>query len=170
MPPMSPLSSRARRILAVVALAAACALALAAASPELGRWWTLGDAVAIGPRGTAICVGGDCRQAGLGWLGGDELWRRAAVGVTAASLITTVALAALAGALLAGRRATLAAGASLTALGTAAVAGVVFVATFPGAAAFDATVSLGRGVLFHAAGLVAGAGAALTVLARRRRG
>ena len=146
-----------------LALLGAVALAVAV---QAAGWWSVGDGTAIGPTGTTACLGGECGRHGLDWIGGSELWRRAAVATTAAALIAAVALVALAGALAARRRGTLAAGATLTATLTAAVAGAVFVATFPGTTAVGSgrEASLGGGVVLFGAGVVVAIAAAVVVL------
>lgn len=149
-----------------LALLGACALAIAV---QGGRWWSVGEGLAIGPTGTKACLGGECGRHGLEWIGGTELWRRAAVATTAAALIAAFALVALAGSLAARRRGTLAAGATLTATLTAAVAGAVFVATFPGTDAISAgqPATLAGGALLYLGGVMVAVAASVVVLRQR---
>lgn len=166
---MTPFSARGRWIAAALALASAIVLAIAVTSPALGRWWSIGP-VAVGPGGSSACFGGSCEARGLEWLGGDAMFRQAAVAVSTASMVTTVLLIALAAALVSRRKGTLVAGATLTGSLTAAVAGVVFVATFPGTghlgAAADATID--RGAFLFAAAIVLAIVLAVVVLRRNR--
>jgi hypothetical protein len=157
------MSGRRRWIAVGLALAGAFAMAVAV---QAGGWWSVGDGTTIGPTGTKACMAGECGRHGLEWIGGSELWRRAAIATTAAALIAAFALVALAGALAARRRGVLAAGATLTATLTAAVAGVVFVATFPGTGAIGqgAPASLGLGALLFLAGVVVAVAAAVVVI------
>ena len=160
------MSARKRWIVVGLALVGAVALAIAV---QVGRWWTVGEGLAIGPTGTRACLGDDCGRHGLEWIGGSELWRRAAVATTAAALIAAFTLVVLAGALAARRRGTLAAGAALTATLSAAVAAVVFIATFPGTDRLGAgqPASLGGGALLYLAGVVVAVAAAVVVVRHR---
>jgi hypothetical protein len=157
------MTGRRRWIAVGLALLGATALAIAV---QGGGWWSVGDGTAIGPTGTKACMAGECGRHGLEWIGGSELWRRAAIATTAAALIAAFALVALAGSLAAKRRGTLAAGATLTATLTAAVAGVVFVATFPGTDAIGSgqPASLAGGALLFLAGVVVSIAAAVVVI------
>jgi hypothetical protein len=163
------MSARTRWIAVGLALLGACALAIAV---QGGRWWSVGDGLAIGPTGTKACFAGECGRHGLDWIGGSELWRRAAIATTAATLIAAFALIALAGSLAARRRGALAAGATLTATLTAAVAGVVFVATFPGTSALATgqPASLDRGALLYLFGVIVSVAVSVVVIRQRPAG
>jgi hypothetical protein len=158
-----------RWIIIALALAAAVALAFAVGSPVAARWWSVGDILAVGPNGTSACFGGECTRHELVWLGGGTLFRQAALATLAAALLDGLLLAALAAALASKRRGTLLAGASLTATGTAMVAGIVFVATFPGVGALGPghEASLGVGAIVFALGIVLAGSAAVLVLRRQ---
>lgn len=121
-----------RWILVGLAIVAATMVTIALSWP----WWSVGPSFGIGP------------GAEIDRIGGSTTFRQAAVGVSAGALVTVVALLALAGALAAKRKGTLAAGAVLTASATALVAGVVFVATFPTLA--GATIARGMIAYFGA--------------------
>jgi hypothetical protein len=157
-----------RWIIIALALAGAVALAFAVGSPVAARWWSVGDLLAVGPNGTSACFGGECTRHELVWLGGGTLFRQAALATLAASLLDALLLAALAAAIASKRRGTLLAGAALTATGTAAIAGIIFVATFPGAGVLGPghEASLGLGALVFALGVVLAAAAAVIVLRR----
>jgi hypothetical protein len=124
----APVSARNRWIVVAVALVAAVLLAIAV---QGARWWAAGD-VHVGPGGTQVCFDGGCRSQDLSWIGGSEMWRKAGLATMAGSLITTIALAFLAGSLAAKRTGRLAAGATLTATLTATTGGMLFLVRFPG--------------------------------------
>jgi len=163
---------RARWTIVGLALAGALALVFAVGSPRVASWWSVDDLLSVGPGGSTACFGGECSRHELVWLGGDAMFRKAALATVAAALISAVALLALAGALAAGRRAALAAGAALTATLTAAVAGIVFVATFPGVAALGPAhrAHLDLGAAVYALGLLLAGAAAVVVLRQRADG
>jgi len=153
--------SRFTRLGAIaLALAAACCLALAV---QGGRWWLIGDDVAIGPVSTEHCFGGTCQRGDLTWANGGDTWLRAGVAAYGGGLIAAAVLVALAGALAARRSGRLVAGVSAVAAVTALVPGAIFLATFPGV---DGAV-LGRGIWLFGAGLAAAIAAAVLVLSRR---
>lgn len=120
-----------RWIIIILALAAACAFAI---SVQMGRWWSIGDAgqVEIGPFGSRNCFQGDCRSAGLGWIGASEVWMRTGIATWAGGLVSMFVLVIAAGALAAKRTPRLVAKSALVAIVTAALAGGVFIAKFPG--------------------------------------
>ena len=63
---------RARWFIVGIAIVAAAAFAL---SVQAGRWWAVAG-FEIGPFGSYRCFGGECKAAGLGWIGGSERWMR----------------------------------------------------------------------------------------------
>jgi hypothetical protein len=137
-----------------VALVGAAALALASIEP----WWIAGEA-AIGPFGTHHCFGGDCQSTGLSWLGGTDLWMRAAVATRAAAVIASALLVLLAGALAARRVPRLVARTTIVALSAATVTGAYFVAKFPPPGGEHVAL----GPFLYAGGIVTGAVAAVLV-------
>jgi hypothetical protein len=138
-----------------LALVGAAALALS----SIEAWWVAGEA-AIGPFGTHHCFGGDCKSAGLMWLGGTDLWMRAGVATRAAALIGTALLVLLAGALAARRVPRLLGRTTIVALSAATVTGTYFVVKFPP----PGGEHMALGPFLYAAGIVAGAVAAVLVL------
>jgi hypothetical protein len=149
--------SPARWIAILLALVAALALAF---SVQGGQWWSVGDDVTVGPFGTVQCFGGQCRQAGHGWLQASGLWSRSAVATGAGGLMSVFVLVLAAAMVAAGRVPRLIAKMTLVALGTAVVAATTFVVKFPSLAG----AQLDRGAYLFAAGVVLGAAAAVTVL------
>jgi len=147
---------RSRFIPLALALLAASAFALAMQM----AWWTAAE-VSIGPFGSRHCFGGECRESGLGWIGGSDLWMRAGVAARAGGYIAMFVLVIVAGALAAKRVPTLMARAALVAIATVLVAGGYFAIAFPSLPA--ASVSTG---LFLFAGAV-GLGIAAAVLTLR---
>jgi hypothetical protein len=139
----------------VIALVAATSFALAVQS----AWWTIGE-VDIGPFGARHCFGGECRESGLAWIGGSDLWMRSAVATRAAGYIAMFVLLAFAGALAAKRQPKLAARGALAAIVTAAVCGGYFAAAFPGLGG----AGVARGVFLYAVAIVAGLAAVLMFL------
>jgi hypothetical protein len=144
----------------VLALVAASAFAI---SVQAGRWWTAGD-LQIGPFGSRACFGGECSARGLGWIGGGDLWLRSAIATGVAGLVAMLVLVGLAGAIAGGRAARLLAKTSLVAIATAAIAGVAFVARFPGAG--DAHLDIGAAL--YAIAIATGVAGAVTALRRSR--
>lgn len=147
--------SRRRIVIVALALLAAFGFALAMQSP----WWSAGEA-SIGPFGSRHCFGGECREAGLSWLGGTELWLRSGVAVTAAGYIAMFVLIVVAGAVAARRIPRVMAGSSIVAISTAAVSGGYFAIAFPPLP----SASIGRGVVLFAASIVTGLAAAVITL------
>src|SRR5688572_12420994 len=92
------MESRSRWPVVALALLGAFSFALAVQS----AWWTAGE-VAIGPFGARHCFGGECRESGLAWIGGSELWMRSAVATRAAGYIAMFVLLAFAGGIAAKR-------------------------------------------------------------------
>ena len=144
-----------RWIVVAFALVGASAFAL---SVQVG-WWSLVEA-SIGPFGTRRCFAGDCREAGLAWLGGGDLWMRSAVAARVAGYVAMAVLVGLAGAVAARRVPRLVARTSLVAIATAIVAGGYFFGAFPGLA--GAGIDLGAPLF--GVGIVAGIAAAVGVL------
>ena len=142
-----------------LALVAAAALAL---SIQGNAWWTI-DQVTVGPFGTIQCFSGECHQTGLGWLRASAMWSRSATATGAGGTIAGFALILLAGTIAAGRVPRLIAKTTLVALGTAVVAAVGFIVTFPPIG----EASLGAGAALFAAGIGLGAAAAILVLRTR---
>ena len=148
---------RSRLIPIVLALAAASAFAFAMQT----AWWTAGE-VSIGPFGSRHCFGGECRETGLAWLGGSELWLRAAVAVRAAGYISMFILVVVAGGLASGRIPRLMARASLVAILTAIASGGYFALKFPGG--LSGTESVGLGLILFIGAIVVGIAAAVITL------
>ncbi|MCB9571594.1 MAG: hypothetical protein H6709_05840 [Kofleriaceae bacterium] len=139
--------------------------ALLAIAVQAGRWWSVaGGDVTIGPLSSRTCMGGTCRDVGLGWLAGSGLWLRAGMATYGGGLIAGFALTAMAGALAAGRAGTLAAGSALVAVFTVTVAAAIFIATAPALPG----MGLARGVWLFGAGVVVSAGVAALVIKRGR--
>lgn len=147
---------KTRWVIVAFALAAATAFAI---SVWAGRWWSIGN-VEIGPFGSKQCFGGDCRPANLGWVGGSERWMRMGMATWAGGLIAMFVLMIVAGAVAARRRPVLAARTALVAIGTAVIAGVLFVAQYPGVDG----ASVDRGLFLFAVAVVLGAAAAIGAL------
>jgi hypothetical protein len=141
-----------------LALVGAAVLALS----SLEAWWVAGE-VAIGPFGSHHCFGGDCQSGGLAWLGGSDLWMRAAVATRAAALIGTALLVILAGALAARRVPRLVGRTTIVALSAATITGGYFLAKFPPLGGEHVAL----GPVLYAAGIVLGAVAAVLVLRTR---
>jgi hypothetical protein len=117
-----------------IALALGAAIALAFAV-QGGRWWIFEDGGvvgAIGPISTRHCMGGECKNGGLGWIGGDALWVRAGIATYVAGMVAAAIMVFVAAANAAGRIARLAASAGIVAAFTAAISGAGFVLMFPG--------------------------------------
>jgi hypothetical protein len=152
----APMTPRARWIATAAALAAACALSL---SVWVGQWWTIGE-VALGPRGTHHCFGGDCRASDLGWTGGSDLWMRSAIATWAGGLIAMFVLIAVAAAIVSRRVPRLLAKTALVALATATAAGTTFIAARP---SIDG-VAIGYGLVLFIVALAAGVVSAVIVL------
>src|SRR5262245_49802860 len=109
----------------VLAILAATAFAIAVQS----AWWGIGE-VGIGPFGSRHCFTGECRESGLAWIGGSDLWMRSAVASRAAGFIAMFVLLMFAGALAAKREPKLIARGVIAAIVTAAVTGAYFAAAF----------------------------------------
>src|SRR5436190_7370942 len=154
------MSARLRWVIVALSLAGATCLAIGA---QGGRWFWLGETIAVGPTGTMSCFNGDCKTSDLSALQADdsEVWRRAGLGTAAAGLLGAIALVAVGGSLAAKRSGKLAAGATLTASLTGAVASAVFVITRPST---DVPATIGRGVVIYAVGLVLALAVAVFVL------
>jgi hypothetical protein len=150
---------KARWIIVVLAVIAATAFAM---SVQGGRWWSIGE-VDIGPFGATQCFGGDCRPAGLGWLGGTARFERTGMATWAGALISAFVLLVLAAGVASRRIPKLAAKTVLVATFTALAAGVGFVVQFPG---LDGA-SLDRGLWLFVAGVACSVGAAIAVLRAR---
>jgi hypothetical protein len=146
---------RARWIALCLALVAGSAFALAVQSP----WWSAGE-VAIGTFGSRHCFAGECRTSGLAWIGASELWLRAGIAMRAAGFIAMFALLVLAAGLAARRAPRLVAGAVLTSIVTAMVAGGYFAVAFPGLGG----ASFARGLVMFGVAIVTGIVAAIIVL------
>ena len=147
----------ARWLFVLLALAAACAFAF---SVQLGCWWSIGD-VEIGPFGSKHCFGdGDCKVAGLGWIGASDRWMRLGMATWAGGLVSALMLVIMAARLASNRVPKLVAKSVLVALATASLAGTVFVATFPGVKG----ASLDRGAWLFAGAVIVALFAAIGVL------
>lgn len=154
------MQSRTRWIAVALALLAASSFALAVQS----AWWSIGE-VSIGPFGSRHCFGGECRESGLGWIGGSELWMRSAVASRAAGYIAMFVLLMFAGALAAKREPRLVARGTLAAIVTAVAAGAYFAIGFPGLNG----AGVGAGMFMFAVGIVLGVAAVVTFLRLARR-
>ena len=135
-----------------------------ALSVQGGRWWSLGD-VSVGPAGSPQCFGGECTTGGLSWVGGGDLFMRAAVATLAGGLICAVALIVLAAGTAAGRVPTLAAKTTIAAALTVGVAGAVFIGLYPGVPG----AGIDRGLPLFLVGVVGAVTAAVIVLRAARR-
>jgi hypothetical protein len=127
-----------------------------------GRWWSIGD-VSIGPYGSTHCFGGECKHAGLGWIGGTDRWMRTGVATWAGGVLTMLALLGVAGAVAARRVPRLAAKMTLVAIATTLVAGSLFIAQYPGIAGATSD----RGLWLFVVGVIAGIAATIPVLRAR---
>jgi hypothetical protein len=149
--PAAPVPASRRWLAIGVAIAGAVLLAIAV---QGGHWWQLhatelGD-VTIGPMSTHRCFGGDCKVVGLGWIGGTLGWARAGQAVYAGALCAAALLVFSAASLAARRVIRVVAKSGVVAAITAAVAGVAFVALFPGLEG----AALGRGLWLFVGGIV----------------
>jgi len=156
-PAVSVRAVKSRWLVIVLALGAACAFAF---SVQLGRWWTIGD-VEIGPFGSRHCFGtGDCKLAGLAWVGGGDRWMRLGMATWAGGLVTTFMLVVMSARLAANKVPKLVAKSVLVSIATASLAGTVFVATFPGVQG----ASIARGAWLFVVGIALALTAAIWVL------
>lgn len=137
-----------------LALLAASGFALAVQT----AWWEVAE-VTVGPFGSRHCFNNECRESGLSWIGGTDLWMRAAIASRGAGYIAMFALVFLAGAIAAKRIPVLIARMSIVSILTALAAGIYFFVAFPGIN----EASLGFGVFFFFAAAVAGIAAAVIV-------
>lgn len=145
-----------RWIIVLLALAAATAFAI---SVQTGRWWSVGD-VEIGPFGSKHCFDGDCRPAGLTWVGGTSRWARTGMGTWAGGLLSALVLAVMAAAVAARRVPKLAAKTALVSIGTTLLAGAWFIAQYPDVPGASAD----RGIVAFVIAIVLGATAAFVVV------
>jgi len=146
-----------RWIIIVLALASACAFAI---SVQMGRWWSIAGQVEIGPFGSRHCFQGECRSAGLGWIGASEVWMRTGIATWAGGLVSMFVLVIVAGALAAKRTPRLAAKSALVAIATATLAGIAFIAKFPGVDG----AHVDRGIYAFAAAIVIGVAAMIWIV------
>lgn len=153
---------RARWFIVGIAVAAAAAFAV---SVQAGRWWTVAG-FEIGPAGSYRCFAGECKSAGLGWIGGNERWMRTGTGVWAAGYLSMFTLLIVAAGVAGKRVPRLAAKVALVSIATGAATGALFVIQFPGVqgAAMD------RGLLLFGAAIALGAVACAAVLRARPKG
>jgi hypothetical protein len=149
---------RSRLLPLLLALVAASTFALAVQS----AWWSAGE-VTIGPFGARHCFGGECRESGLAWLGGTDLWMRAGVAARAGGYIAMFVLVVLAGGLAARRIPRLMARASIVSILTAAVGGGYFIAAFPDRVLANAE-SIRYGLILFISAIVLGVAAAVFTL------
>lgn len=149
------MGSRSRWIAIGLGLLAACAFAFAVQTP----WWSVGE-VTIGPFGSRHCFGGECRETGLSWLGGADLWMRSGVAARYGGYIAMFVLIVVAGSAAAKRVPVLFARTSLVAIVTATVAAVYFIAAFPGVTGG----TVGIGMFLFAGAVIAGVASAIVVL------
>ncbi|HEY5950597.1 MAG TPA: hypothetical protein VIV40_34130 [Kofleriaceae bacterium] len=143
-----------------LALASAVSFAIAVQS----AWWSIAE-VSIGPFGTRHCFSGECRESGLAWIGGSELWMRSAVASRAAGYIAMFVLLMFAGALAAKRVPKLVARGALAAIVTATATGAYFAINFPGVGG----AAMSYGVFVYAAAVVLGVAAVATFMASANR-
>jgi hypothetical protein len=153
---------RMSRTVRVLALAAACALAI---SVEGGHWWST-DEASIGPAAGAQCFGGNCEPTSLDWVGGSAGWIRWGAATHAAGMVGALVLVILAATLASRRRGRLPAKMTIAAALAAVGAGAAFVGTFPG---FPGTLGMrtDRGMWLYFGGVVVAAAAAALVLRAR---
>ncbi len=153
---------RGRWLYLMSAIVAAMAFAT---SVWVAPWWTVGE-VTIGPFGSRHCFGGECRPAGLAWIGATDLWMRSAIATGTAGLVAMMLLLGVAGGFAARRAPVLLAKMSLVAIGSAIACAAYFIARFPGLQGD----TLGLGAILFAVGAVMGSVSPLVVLRRHRRG
>jgi hypothetical protein len=151
----SHVRSRRRIVPLVLALAGATAFAIGVQA----AWWSAGE-VSIGPFGARHCFGGECRETGLSWIGGSDLWMRSGIAARAGGYIAMFILIIVAGALASKRIPRLMAKASLVAILCAAVSGGYFLFVFPGVN----TATVGPGLVLFLAAIVVGIASAVTTL------
>lgn len=147
--------SRRRIVPLILALAGATAFAISVQA----AWWSAGE-VSIGPFGARHCFGGECRETGLSWIGGSEMWMRSGVAARAGGYIAMFVLIIVAGALAAKRIPRLMAKASLVAIITATASAGYFLFAFPGVN----SATIGAGMVLFGAAIVLGVAAAITTL------
>src|SRR6185312_7509230 len=141
-----------------VAAAVLAAMAFAT-SVWVAPWWRIGE-VTVGPFSSRHCFGGQCRPAGLSWIGGGDLWMRSAIATGAAGLIAMMLLLGVAGGFAARRAPVLVSKMSLVAIVSAVLCAGYFVARMPDLQG----MALGSGVFCFAAGAVIGAVSPLVAL------
>jgi hypothetical protein len=147
--------SRRRIVPLILALAGATAFAIAVQA----AWWSAGE-VSIGPFGARHCFGGECRETGLSWIGGTEMWMRSGVAARASGYISMFVLIIVAGALAAKRIPRLMAKASLVAILTAIATGGYFLVSFPGVN----SATIGPGLILFGVAIGLGVASAVTTL------
>lgn len=144
-----------RWILVAMALAAAIAFTV---SVQLGRWWTV-DRFEIGPLGSRLCIEGQCRSSGLERIAGDVQWARFGFATWTAGMLATLGLVMMAAGLAAKRLPRLIARATVMAIGTALVVGIVFFVQGPELPGVGASA----GVWLFGLAVALGGAAAVTV-------
>lgn len=117
----------------------------------------------IGPFGSYRCFGGECKGAGLGWVGGSERWMRTGTGVWAAGLLSMLLLLVVGAAVAAGRVPRTAVKMALVSIGAAAVTGALFVIQFPGLEG----AHVDRGIPLFGAAIALGAASCVAALRRK---
>lgn len=152
---------QARWLVVALALASAAAFAV---SVQAGAWWSVGE-VQIGPFSSRQCFGGECRPAGLGWIGGTERWLRTGVGTWAGGLLSALVLVVTAAAVAARRVPRTLAKMGLASVVTTTLAGLLFVVQYPGVTGAGAD----RGLWLFAAAVVLGTASTVIVLRRPGR-
>jgi hypothetical protein len=148
-----------RWLIVAIALVAAMAFAL---SVWGGRWWSIGE-VEIGPFKSKQCFGGECRPAGLTWIGGTERWLRMGMATWAGGLLSMFVLMIVAAGVAARRIPKLAAKTALVSIATVTIAGGLFIAQYPGVDG----AGTDRGLYLFACAIVLGVAAAVGVLRAR---
>jgi hypothetical protein len=127
----------------------------------------VGDIATIGPLSSERCFESNCRVVGIEWIGAGNGWVRTGIATYTAGLLAAALLMFTAAGIAARRALTPArraiARSGLVAAITAAIAGVGFVAFYPGLEGS----SLGRGAWCYLAGVVIAAGVQLAVLRAR---
>lgn len=120
----------------------------------------IGD-VEIGPYGSRHCFGvGECKLAGLAWVGGGDRWMRLGMATWAGGLVSVLMLVVMSARLAVKAVPKLVAKSVLVAIATASLAGTVFVAQFPGIEG----ASLARGAWLFVLGIALALAAAIWVL------
>lgn len=142
---------------------AVIALALLAGGAQTHAWWTGssgGGSIGVGLRDVYMCIGDRCasmRMVQMGQGFDSDNWYRAGMATSVGAVLASALLAALAAALVFGKRNALLARVVVVASGVAAVTGATYVALFPG----QTDTSIGYSVLLYFGGAIAGVAAGI---------